>query len=74
MVKHKRKRSTGLNFGVAEAIKSVGSQSELARKMKVEQPAVHHWLYYSCPPERALEIEQLCGVPREKTCPEIFKA
>ncbi len=61
-----------LNRGVQRAIEIAGGQSELARKLDVEQPAVFHWLNFSCPPERAVAIEKATGVPRGEICPKIF--
>jgi DNA-binding transcriptional regulator YdaS (Cro superfamily) len=65
-------KRTKPNPGVMKAIELAGTQRKLAALMQVEQPAVYHWLYKSCPPERALELEDKFGVPKEMTCPEIF--
>ena len=74
MAKRKRNlpRRETPNPGIVRAIELAGTQSALAQMMEVEQPAVHHWLYHSCPPERAKEIEQKLGVPRIEICPEVF--
>lgn len=73
MARPKRKAPrSNPNPGVEKAIEMAGGQTELARLMGVEQPAVHHWLHVSCPPARAKEIEEKLGVPRIEICPEVF--
>lgn len=60
------------NPGVAKAIERAGSQKQLAEMMGVDQPLITHWLYRSCPPVRAKQIEEKLGVSRKEICPEIF--
>lgn len=61
------------NVGILKAIELAGGQIKLAEMMQVAQPAIHHWLYYSCPAVRAKEIEEKLGVPRKQICPQIFE-
>lgn len=68
-IKSKKKAE---NEGIKQAIAIAGSQSELARRCLVTQPAVIHWLRCYCPPEQAIKIEAVTGVKRELICPEIF--
>lgn len=65
-------RENRQNPGIAEAIKKAGNSYKLADILGVSQPAIFYWLHRSCPPERALQIEQELGIPKEKSCPEIF--
>lgn len=60
------------NPGVLKAIEIAGSQMKLAEAMNVAQPAIYHWLYYKCPPNRAKDIEDRLGIPKSETCPEVF--
>lgn len=62
------------NRGVQRAIEEAGSQQALAEALGVEQPAIYYWLYTTCPPERAIQIEKLYGVPRREIRPDIFDA
>ena len=74
MAKKKKEevREPKLNPGVEKAIEVAGNQLKLAEMMGVTQPAVNHWLYEYCPPDRAKQIEIQTGVPREEICPETF--
>lgn len=61
-----------LNAGLQRAIDAVNGQHKLAELLGVSQPTIHHYLYENCPPERAVEIERVTGVPREEIRPDIF--
>lgn len=67
------------NPGVADAIKKSGDKGKpgttytLAEKCGVKQPTVMHWLQESVSGERAVQIEQVTGVPRERIRPDLFK-
>lgn len=68
-----KKREEGtLNTGVCRAVNIAGGQGGLARALGVSQPSVYHWLYFNCPPERAIQIERVTGVKREEIRPDIF--
>jgi DNA-binding transcriptional regulator YdaS (Cro superfamily) len=56
-----------------EASRLLGSQAEMARRLRVAAPTVNQWCSgeRSVPPKRALEIEALTGgaVDRADLCP-----
>jgi len=63
------------NPGVLEAIQYFdGSHTKLANALNVSQPNVHYWLYTSCPPHIAIEIEVITGIKklRERIRPDLF--
>lgn len=62
------------NRGIAQAIKIAGGQYQLAKALGVKQPSVNYYLHTNCPAEKAVEIESLTKVPREKIRPDIFKS
>lgn len=62
------------NAGVAKAIKIAGGQYQLAAALGVRQPSVNYYLHTHCPAEKAVEIESITKVPREKIRPDIFKS
>jgi TorA maturation chaperone TorD len=59
-------RDTGLN----EAIRVVGSVSELARQLGISQPSVSNW--NRVPAERVVSVEALTGVNRMVLRPDLF--
>ncbi|MEP7030302.1 MAG: Cro/CI family transcriptional regulator [Pseudolabrys sp.] len=59
-------RDPGLN----EAIRAVGSVSELARKLGISQPSVSNW--NRVPSERVAAVENLTGVSRVVLRPDLF--
>lgn len=67
------------NAGVEQAILKSGKRGRngttysLARLAKVAQPSVIYWLYHNIPPERAIQLEELTGVPRSKMRPDLYK-
>lgn len=61
-----------INQGVLEAIRITGSQFALAELLGVSQPAVYHFLHENVSGERALQIEKVTGVPKEKIRPDLF--
>ncbi|RTL07348.1 hypothetical protein EKK58_02215 [Candidatus Dependentiae bacterium] len=60
------------NHGVAEAVEKTGSTRQLARLCGVTQPSVMKWLHTNCPAERAVQIENITGVPRESIRPDLW--
>ena len=61
------------NPGVAKAIEQAGGTYQaLAEELGVTQQAVRKMLYVNCSAERALEIEEITGVPREEIRPDLF--
>ncbi len=61
------------NEAVERAIKSVGSQEIVAKRLGVSQTAVGKWLWRSCPAKRAVQLEELSGVSRSEIRPDIFR-
>jgi TorA maturation chaperone TorD len=59
-------RDPGLN----EAIRVVGSVSELARQLGISQPSVSNWA--KVPAERVISVEALTGVNRMVLRPDLF--
>jgi len=59
-------RDPGLN----EAIRVVGSVSELARQLGISQPSVSNWT--RVPAERVMSVETLTGVNRMVLRPDLF--
>src|SRR5471032_2187418 len=59
-------RDPGLN----EAIRVVGSVSELARQLGISQPSVSNWT--KVPAERVISVEALTGVNRMVLRPDLF--
>ena len=60
------------NSGVLKAVEVVGGQEQLAQKLGVKQPMIHHYIYRNCPAERAVQIEEMTGVTREEIRPDLF--
>jgi TorA maturation chaperone TorD len=56
--------------GLDEAVKAVGSVSELARKLRISQPSVSNWT--RVPAERVLIVEAVSGVNRQVLRPDIY--
>lgn len=53
--------------GIDQAIKAVGSQQALAKKVKCTQQNVAHWKRQGFVPVKHLEkVEKASGVPRKK--------
>jgi DNA-binding transcriptional regulator YdaS (Cro superfamily) len=53
-----------MNIYIREAVRKIGNQSELARKLKVSKGTVSSWLrgINNVPPKKALEIEKLTNI------------
>ena len=58
------------NEGLAEAIRAVGSVSELARRIGIAQPSVSNW--DRVPADRVAAVEAATGIPRAKLRPDLF--
>src|SRR5581483_6645616 len=58
--------------GLQEAIRAVGSVSELARRIGISQPSVSNW--DRVPAERVLAVESATGVSRAVLRPDLFSA
>src|SRR5476649_1035638 len=56
--------------GLSEAIRVVGSVSELARQLGISQPSVSNWT--KVPAERVTSVEALTGVNRVVLRPDLF--
>jgi TorA maturation chaperone TorD len=56
--------------GLEEAIRAVGSITELARRIGISQPAVSNW--NRIPAERVLSVEAVTGVERRVLRPDLF--
>jgi len=58
---------TTSSTGIAEALQSAGSQSQLADRLGDSQQAISIWLRRGwVPVRRALEIEAQFGIPRSR--------
>lgn len=53
-----------------EAARISGGRTKLAEALSISRSAVYQWDI--CPIKRALEIEGLTGVPRERLRPDIY--
>lgn len=60
------------NSGVIEAVEILGGARAAAAKLGVSSTAVLKWIYFSCPAARAVELERLTDVPRERMRPDLF--
>lgn len=58
--------------GLREAIKAVGSVSELARRIGISQPSVSNW--DRVPADRVLSVEGVTGINRAILRPDLFTA
>jgi TorA maturation chaperone TorD len=58
--------------GLAEAIRSAGGVTELARRIGVAQPSISNWS--RVPAERVLSVEAATGVAREILRPDLYDA
>lgn len=56
--------------GLAEAFRSAGGVSELARRLGIAQPSVSAW--NRIPAERVTAVEAATGIPRHKLRPDLF--
>ncbi len=56
--------------GLQEAIRAVGSVSELARRLGISQPSVSNW--ERIPAERVLSVEAATGIGRDVLRPDLF--
>jgi TorA maturation chaperone TorD len=56
--------------GLQEAIRAVGSVTELARRLGISQPSVSSW--ERVPPERVLSVEAATGIGRDVLRPDLF--
>lgn len=61
------------NKGVREAIDRAGSAAALARTLGVSAQVVFTWLNRRCPSNRAVELEEVFGVPRETIRPDLYE-
>ncbi|WP_082172946.1 transcriptional regulator [Methylobacterium platani] len=54
------------------AIRCAGSRVALAKRLGISSPAVDQWVKVGrCPKSRALEVEQVTGVPRYLLRPDL---
>lgn len=57
---------------VERAIAAGGGVSELARKMNMTRQAISQW--GQIPATRAVEVEEITGIPRHELRPDVFPA
>jgi TorA maturation chaperone TorD len=57
--------------GLQEAIRAVGSVTELARRLGISQPSVSNW--ERVPSERLLSVEAATGIGRDVLRPDLFE-
>ena len=55
-----------------QAAKKVGSNAELARRLKISRASITDLGKY-VPRGKALEVEEITGIPRWVLCPKIFR-
>jgi len=59
--------------GIEKAIEVCGSQSALARSLKVRPQSVQEWVTRGQPPaERVLAIEEITGISRHDLRPDLY--
>lgn len=59
--------------GIEHAVRAVGSQRELARRLGVTQQAISEWVASGeIPPRRVLDVERASGVPRRVLAPHLY--
>jgi TorA maturation chaperone TorD len=63
-------REQGRDPGLAEAFRSMGGASELARRLGISQPSVSAWS--RVPAERVAAVEAASGVPRHRLRPDLY--
>ncbi|SRR5579885_282943 len=56
--------------GLAEAFRSTGGVSELARRLGISQPSVSAWT--RVPADRVAAVEAVTGVPRRRLRPDLY--
>ncbi len=60
-------------IGIEKAVESSGSQSALARALKVTPQSVQEWVSRGYPPAgRVLSIEEVTGVSRHDLRPDLY--
>ena len=62
--------STMRDAGLQEAIRAVGSLTELARRIGISQPSVSNW--DRVPAERVVTVERVSGVARTVLRPDLY--
>lgn len=61
------------NPAVINAIQLAGGYTRnLAEALNCSQANIIHLLYRTVPPKRAIQIEEIFGIPREDLNPQIF--
>lgn len=60
------------NSALQKAILTVGSQSELARRLSISPQRVQFWTKNRIPAEWVLAVEKETGVSRNELRPDIF--
>lgn len=59
--------------GIEKAVEASGSQSALARALKVKPQSVQEWVTRGYPPaERVLSIEEATGISRHDLRPDLY--
>lgn len=66
-------KRSDVQSGMDKAVAAAGSQSALARLLKVAPQSVHGWVARGYPPaERVLQIEEVTGVSRHELRPDLY--
>jgi TorA maturation chaperone TorD len=65
-----REKNLMRDGGLSEAIRAVGSVSELARQIGISQPSVSNWA--RVPAERVISVEAVTGVDRSVLRPDLY--
>jgi TorA maturation chaperone TorD len=66
----KSSRTAMPDRGLQEAIRAVGTVSELARRIGISQPSVSNWI--RVPAERVLAVEAISGIERTVLRPDLY--
>ena len=60
-------------MGLDLAIQYYGSIPKLAKALGIQRQSVYQWPDRLIPKERARDLEDLTGIPKEKLRPDLFK-
>ena len=64
-----------MESSIEKAVRAVGSQSALARAVKVTPQAVQQWVDAGrVSHKKVIEVERVSGVPRQELRPDIYPA
>ncbi|MEQ1560376.1 MAG: YdaS family helix-turn-helix protein [Methyloglobulus sp.] len=60
------------NEALQKAIKSVGTQTLLAKRLGISQQRLQWWTKNTLPAEWVIQVEKETGVPRHELRPDIY--